>query len=169
MIYSRRLWSDDYESAIREGIEVKQNRFFVEGAYKYNYNNGILAMSDHKAAATNFLNALDRIPKMMEQFKTQNEAIEKDLPTLLEIVGGTWKKEDELKELKSELSALERKIQLELAPPDKSEQISDNTNEQKQDTTISSTVTGVNNQFAKEHIIVARPKPATTEAKSFRL
>lgn len=34
-----------------------------------------------------------------------------------EIAGKTWKKEDELKQLKSELAALDRKIQLELAPP----------------------------------------------------
>ena len=33
-----------------------------------------------------------------------------------EIAGKTWKKEDELKQLKSELAALDRKIQLELAP-----------------------------------------------------
>ena len=31
-------------------------------------------------------------------------------------LGKTWKKEEELKQLKSELSALDRKIQLELAP-----------------------------------------------------
>lgn len=35
----------------------------------------------------------------------------------LEIAGKVWKKEDELKQLKSELAALDRKIQLELAPP----------------------------------------------------
>ena len=35
---------------------------------------------------------------------------------LREIAGKTWKKEDELKQLKSELAALDRKIQLELAP-----------------------------------------------------
>ena len=34
-----------------------------------------------------------------------------------EIAGKVWKKEDELKQLKSELAALDRKIQLELAPP----------------------------------------------------
>ena len=73
-------------------------------------------MADHKAAATNFLNALDRIPKLMEQYKSQNATIEKDLPTLREIVGGTWKKEEELKGLKSEVAALERKIQLTLTP-----------------------------------------------------
>lgn len=104
------------ESSIREGVEVKQNRFFIEGAYKYTYNNGQLAMSDHKAAATNFLNALDRIPKLMEQYKTENAKLEKDLPTLREVVGGTWKKEEELKQLKSEVAALERKIQLTLTP-----------------------------------------------------
>lgn len=73
-------------------------------------------MSDHKAAATNFLNALDRIPKLMEQYKTENAKLEKDLPTLREVVGGTWKKEEELKQLKSEVAALERKIQLTLTP-----------------------------------------------------
>ncbi|WP_297907196.1 hypothetical protein [uncultured Parabacteroides sp.] len=34
-----------------------------------------------------------------------------------ETVGGVWKKEDELKALKAEVAALERKIQLTLAPP----------------------------------------------------
>lgn len=65
---------------------------------------------------TNFLNALDRIPKLMEQYKSQNATIEKDLPTLREIVGGTWKKEEELKSLKTELTTLERKIQLTFTP-----------------------------------------------------
>ena len=122
------------ELSIREGMEVRQNRFFIEGAYKYTYNNGLIAMSDHKAAATNCLNALDRIPKLMEQYRAQNEAIEKDLPTLREIVGGTWKKEDELKQFKSELSAIERKIQLELTPPEKTAQaVTHEGTEQKQD------------------------------------
>lgn len=104
------------ESSIREGVEVKQNRFFIEGAYKYTYNNGQIAMADHKAAATNFLNALERIPKRIEQYKTENAKLEKDLPTLREVAGGMWKKEDELKQLKSEIAALDRKIQLTLTP-----------------------------------------------------
>lgn len=40
-----------------------------------------------------------------------------EIPQLREIAGKTWKKEDELKGLKTELAALDRKIQLELAPP----------------------------------------------------
>ncbi|MFQ8861898.1 MAG: DNA methylase, partial [Alistipes putredinis] len=43
--------------------------------------------------------------------------LEKEIPQLQEIAGKVWKKEDELKQLKSELAALDRKIQLELAPP----------------------------------------------------
>ena len=39
------------------------------------------------------------------------------IPQLEEIAGKTWKKEEELKGLKAELAALDRKIQLELAPP----------------------------------------------------
>ena len=43
--------------------------------------------------------------------------LEREIPQLQEIAGKVWKKEDELKRLKSELAALDRKIQLELAPP----------------------------------------------------
>lgn len=73
-------------------------------------------MFDYKTAANNFLNALNCISKLMEQYKSQNAAIEKAPPMLREIVGGTWKKKEELKGLKSEVIALDRKIQLELTP-----------------------------------------------------
>jgi len=89
----------------------------VEGNYKYTYNNGHLAMADPVAAARNFLNALERIPSIIDQYKAKNEVLEKEVPQLQEIAGKVWKKEDELKQLKSELAALDRKIQLELAPP----------------------------------------------------
>ena len=105
------------ETALKDGVSAIQNRFVVEGNYKYNYNNGQLAMADTKAAAMNFLNALERIPNIVEQYKSKNEVIEKDLPILREVAGKGWKKEEELKALKSELAALDRKIQLELAPP----------------------------------------------------
>lgn len=65
----------------------------------------------------NFLNALERIPKLVEQYREKNIEYERDIPILQQTVGGVWKKEDELKQLKSEVAALERKIQLELAPP----------------------------------------------------
>ena len=104
------------ERTLSEGLEFTDNRFFVEGNYKYTYNNGHLAMADTHAAAVNFLNALEKIPSVIEQYKAKNETLEREIPQLQEIAGKTWKKEDELKQLKSELAALDRKIQLELAP-----------------------------------------------------
>ena len=98
-----------------EGLEFIDNRFHVEGNYKYSYNNGHLAMADTHAAAVNFLNALERIPAIIRQYEEKNEMLEREIPQLQEIAGKTWRKEDELKQLKSELAALDRKIQLELA------------------------------------------------------
>jgi hypothetical protein len=112
----------------KEGQEANQNRFFVGGEYKYTYNNGQIAMADPKAAALNFLNALERIPKLIDQYKTQNKTLERDIPTLQEIANSSWKKEDDLKQIKCELSLLDRKIQLVLMPRvhnnDKQEQYS---------------------------------------------
>ena len=105
------------ERILKEGLEFTDNRFVVEGNYKYTYNNGHLAMADPLAAARNFLNALERIPSIIDQYKTKNEVLEREIPQLQEIAGKVWKKEEELKQLKSELAALDRKIQLELALP----------------------------------------------------
>lgn len=105
------------ERILKEGLEFTDNRFVVEENYKYTYNNGHLAMADPVAAARNFLNALERIPSIIDQYKTKNEVLEREIPQLQEIAGKVWKKEEELKQLKSELAALDRKIQLELAPP----------------------------------------------------
>jgi hypothetical protein len=100
----------------KDGREIKLNRFFIEGEYKYSFNNGQIAMSDHKAAAMNFLNALERIPKLIDQYRAQNARLERDIPTLQDVANCSWKKEGELKVLKGELAALERKIQLTLVP-----------------------------------------------------
>ena len=107
------------ERMLKEGLEFTDNRFVVEGnyKYKYTYNNGHLAMADPVAAARNFLNALEKIPSTIDQYRAKNEVLEKEIPQLQEIAGKVWKKEDELKQLKFELAALDRKIQLELAPP----------------------------------------------------
>ena len=59
--------------------------------------------------------SLERIPQTIEQYKEKNASLAKDIPLLKEIANKQWKKEDELKGLKSELAALDRKIQLGLA------------------------------------------------------
>jgi len=110
------------ETYASEGLDLRENRFFIEGEgnIKYNYNNGHLA-TEPKLAALNFLNALERIPKLIEKYELEIAKIVKDIPVMNEIVNGAWKKEDELKVLKTEFLALDRKIQLSLMPIEQGE------------------------------------------------
>ena len=148
------------ERTLSEGLEFTDNRFFVEGNYKYTYNNGHLAMADTHAAAVNFLNALEKIPSVIEQYKAKNETLEREIPQLQEIAGKTWKKEDELKQLKSELATLDRKIQLELAP--KHEETPSQGQEQGggQDLPKAENVPKPDDaarDYIRDHIIIGRP------------
>lgn len=113
------------EKAIVDGVEAIRNRFVVEGQYKYTFNNGYIAMSDTHAACMNFLNALEKLPETISQHRERAEKKRVDVPTLEAIVSRTWGKEDELKALKSDLAALDRKITATLAP--KHETVADTT------------------------------------------
>lgn len=73
-------------------------------------------MKDKEAAATHFLRALEKIPEYIAQYKTRIESMERDLKQLMPTINKEWKKETELRDLKSELAALDRKITLDLAP-----------------------------------------------------
>ena len=161
------------ERTLSEGLEFIDNRFFVEGNYKYSYNNGHLAMADAHAAAVNFLNALERIPAIIKQYEEKNEVLEREIPQLREIAGKTWKKEDELKQLKSELAALDRKIQLELAPAHTE------TPEQGQEQGGGQAVPKAENvpkpdiptsDYIRDHIIIGRPGiPEHKEARGMKI
>jgi 23S rRNA G2069 N7-methylase RlmK/C1962 C5-methylase RlmI len=62
----------------------------------------------------NFLNALHKIPELVENYQAQNERLKRDIPVLQEVVNGKWRKEGDLNKLKTELSVLERKIKVSL-------------------------------------------------------
>ena len=124
------------ETSFESGLPFVDNRFVVEGHYKYQYNNGHLAKSDPIAAANNFVNALQKIQGYIEQYDSRCRTLEKEIPQLKEIASKVWKREEELKSLKTELAALDRKIQLELAPPVPEKDISDKS--QKENNTIKS-------------------------------
>ena len=103
------------EKTIKDGVEAVQNRFVVEGNYKYKYNNGLIAMSDTHAACTNFVKALERLPEIIQQHIDRTEKMKADVPTLEAIVNRVWSKEDELKDLRAQLTGLDKKITAELA------------------------------------------------------
>ena len=97
------------ERILKEGLEFTDNRFVVRN-YKYTYNNGHLAMADPMAAARNFLNAMERIPSIIDQYKAKNECCGEGDTALQEICGqGVEEGEDELKQLKSRTCRLDRK------------------------------------------------------------
>ena len=104
------------EPTVVDGKESVQNRFVVEGNYKYKFNNGFIAMSDTHAACMNFVNALKKIPGIIAQYEERTAKLKADVPQLEAIIAKPWGKEDELKALKSELAALDRKITAALAP-----------------------------------------------------
>lgn len=96
--------------------DIYINRFMVqgEGNIKYTYNNGIMA-SDPKTASLNFLNAINKLPEFIEQEQQKISDLEKDIPVYQEVINGVWKKENKLSGFKTELAAVERKIQLSIA------------------------------------------------------
>ena len=134
------------EPTVVDGHESVQNRFVVEGNMKYKYNNGIIAMSDTHAACMNFVNALEKIPGIIAQYEERTARLKADVPQLEAIVAKTWGKEDELKQLKSELAALDRKITAELAPK-KEEQDGE---ENKQVNTVESPTTDTKKSMVAE-------------------
>ena len=112
------------EPTVVDGKESVQNRFVVEGNYKYKFNNGFIAMSDTHGACMNLVNALEKIPGIIAQYEERTAKLKADVPQLEAIVAKSWGKEDELKQLKSDLAALDRKITAALAS---SNETNDNT------------------------------------------
>ena len=64
----------------------------------------------------NFVNALEKIPGIIAQYEERTAKLKADVPQLEAIIAKSWGKENELKQLKSDLAALDRKITAALAP-----------------------------------------------------
>lgn len=96
-------------------IIERDNRFFIcgEGNIKYTHNNGIMA-SDPERASLNFISALQKLPRLIEEETKKLKLLKDDNIVLNDIVNGTWTKEKQLSLLKTELASIERKIQLSL-------------------------------------------------------
>ena len=78
------------------------------------YNNGRLA-ADPKLACQNFLNALERMPKVIETHERELAKVKEQIPVFEAAASGVWRKEDELRTLKRNAAELDRKIALSLA------------------------------------------------------
>ena len=100
-----------------EGLGFKEIKFYAEGAggIKYTHNNGTMA-ADPKLAASYFIRALEKLPTLIDKEQQKIADIQKDLPVLQEILSGTWNKEAELTQLKTDLAAIDRRILLSITP-----------------------------------------------------
>lgn len=130
------------EASMKDGFDFIENRFFVrgEGNILYNFNGGRLA-KDPNIAAQMFLRTFETVPPLLEKYQKEVEQISKDIPILQEVVKETWKKEDQLQQLKSDLAALDRKIQLSLKPVKQNED--SNSKDESQSITPSSEASSV--------------------------
>ena len=103
-----------------DGTMEYENKFFVEGEkLKYSYNNGKLNHTSPRISSGMPLQALQHIPAMIAQWETKKEENEVRIEQLQTIVGCTWSKEDDLRNLKAELAKLDRKINEELRSSEK--------------------------------------------------
>lgn len=116
-------------------------------------------MADTHAACMNFVNALEKIPGIIAQYEERTAKLKADVPILEGIMAKTWGKEDDLKQLKSELAALDRKIAAELAPKHDEK----DGEEVKPDIQQPSKVVEASSQTADDkNSMVAEPKPEYT-------
>ena len=142
------------ESSSKDLFDCSVNRFFVKGqeSIYYTYNNGKLA-TDPKLACEKFVNALERIPKVIESHEKEMAKVAANKEVYTAIAGGAWKKEDELRSLKGQAAELDRKIALTLAPPEEEEEKMMGTPERGQMTT----------QKATTQEMKQVPKPTTAQ------
>jgi hypothetical protein len=103
----------------REGYEEKglfqyrlQNHLFAEGpgGIKYQSNGGHPNTDNPKLAARYFLNAIDKVGSLLENYEKKQAELVKEIPTLKGLSQKTFEKESELTELRVELRRLENEI-----------------------------------------------------------
>lgn len=85
---------------------------------KYTYNNGEPNIENPALAVRYFINAMDRVDKLHEQYKVRLEGIHKDTMILKAMVAVPFEREEELSSLKLELGKLEQEISMKIKKPD---------------------------------------------------
>jgi hypothetical protein len=92
-----------------------QNDLYAQNSQtgiKYLYNSGAPNVDNPKLAARYFLNAIDRVDHLIEHHYSEVLNAEKQIPELKKLVEVPFEKENELQQMRLELSGLERKIAL---------------------------------------------------------
>lgn len=94
-----------------------QNIFYAEGkdsGIKYSWNQGHINIDNPKTATRYFLNAIDRVDSLKEKFQKNLKELEQNIPMLQQLVAKPFEKENELAQLKKDVSKLEREISIKI-------------------------------------------------------
>lgn len=94
-----------------------QNIFYAGGVasgIKYSWNQGHINIDNPKIAARYFLNAIDRVDSLKEKYQKNLKEIEQNIPMLQQLVAKPFEKENELGQLKKDVSKLEREISIKI-------------------------------------------------------
>ncbi|HNP25086.1 MAG TPA: helicase-related protein, partial [Panacibacter sp.] len=94
-----------------------KNIFYAEGketGIKYSWNQGHINIDNPKLAARYFLNAIDRVESLKENYEKQLKELEQNIPMMQQIIAKPFEKEDELTKLKMDVSNLEREITIKI-------------------------------------------------------
>ncbi|MFX5956953.1 hypothetical protein ABTF01_21385, partial [Acinetobacter baumannii] len=79
-----------------------------KSSIKYSWNQGHINIDNSKLAARYFLNAIDRVESLKEKYQKELNELIQNIPMLEKIVTKSFDKEDELAQLKKDVSRLER-------------------------------------------------------------
>lgn len=93
------------------------NVFYAESKesnIKYSWNQGHINIDNPKLAARYFLNAIDRVESLKEKYQKALQELKQNIPMLEKIVAKPFDKEDELGQLKKDVSKLEREITMKI-------------------------------------------------------
>ena len=105
------------EFSLTKGEYIYHTEFYAESpvsGLKYFYNQGQPNIDNPKLAARHFLNSIDRVVHLKDQHLKTLEELERNIPLMEQVINKPFEKEEELKQLKLELSRLEREIAIKI-------------------------------------------------------
>ncbi len=113
-IYGFRLQVKTTAPTMKEGREIYENHFYIEGHTRLHYQVKDLLRTSARQSSEYPLQALQRLPEIISGWEHRVEDNTHRIAQISAIVGRPWGKEDQLRQLKADLTELDRKIETEL-------------------------------------------------------
>ena len=86
----------------------------MEARPKYLWNQGHINIDNPKIAARYFINAIDRVDALKEKYEKNLRVLDQNIPMLQQLIAKPFEKENELGQLKKDVSKLEREISIKI-------------------------------------------------------